>query len=86
MAEVCHLAGGSIRVCMYPNEHGGPHFHVEYDSKWAKVAISDGSIIKGKLPGRQRRQVTKWTEDRRCELRAAWGRAERGEPVGKIAE
>ena len=60
MPEVCRLAKGSIKVCIYTNEHGEPHIHVEYDSVWVKVAIGDGRIIAGNLPKRQRRLVRKW--------------------------
>ena len=85
MPEVCRLAKGSIKVCIYTNEHGEPHIHVEYDSVWVKVAIGDGRIIAGNLPKRQRRLVRKWLEDRRQDALEAWDRATRGEPIGKIA-
>jgi hypothetical protein len=86
MPEVCRIGKGSIKVCIHTNEHGEPHVHVQYDSEWAKVAINDGHIIKGKLPGHQRRLVEKWIETRRPDLLAAWSRAEQGETVGNIAE
>ena len=63
MPEVCRIGKGSIKVCIHTNEHGEPHVHVQYDSEWTKVAISDGHIIKGKLPSRQRRLVAEINRD-----------------------
>ena len=86
MPEVCQIDRGSLKVCVYYNEHGTPHVHIEYGGVWSKVAISDGSIIAGGMPGRQRRLVQSWLECRRDDVLAAWERAQRGEHPGKIAE
>ena len=86
MPEVCRIANGSLRMCIYYSEHGAPHIHVAYGDIWAKVAISDGSFVAGRLPGRQRRLVKSWIANRRDDLLAAWERAQRGQHPGKIAE
>ena len=86
MPEVCRIDKGSLRLCIYYNEHGEPHLHVEYGGVWAKVAITDGRILAGNLPRRQRRLVQSWAEKRRDDALAAWERAQRGQHPGKIAE
>ncbi len=86
MPEVCRIDGGSLKLCVYYKEHGAPHIRVEYGGVWVKVAINDGSLIAGKLPGHQRRLVKYWVENRRDDLLAAWERAQRGQHPGKVAE
>ena len=73
-----------IAIEMYYGDHPPPHVHARYGGAAAKIAIADGDIIAGDLPGRALRLVREWLELHRQELEANWERAvrhQRPEPV-----
>jgi len=42
MPEICHFQG--IRLTMYHNEHGIPHFHARYGEMKAAIGL-DGTVL-----------------------------------------
>ncbi|WP_045222016.1 DUF4160 domain-containing protein [Desulfonatronum thioautotrophicum] len=65
--------------------HNLPHIHVRYQGDKASVAIEDGRILAGQLPGKQMKLVQAWIEIHRDELLANWELAVNGEEPYKIA-
>lgn len=77
-----------IVIEMYYGDHPPPHFHARYGGQVAKIAIVDGEIIAGDLPGRALRLVREWLREHRDELETNWDRAvrhERPEPIEPTA-
>jgi uncharacterized protein DUF4160 len=70
LPEICRFLGISIR--MYFNDHNPPHFHVQYESHRAQVAIQELRLVKGELPPRVRALVLEWADLHRNELLANW--------------
>lgn len=73
-----------IVIYMYWSDHPPPHFHAEYGSDQALVAIEDGSVIAGTLTRRAVRLVEEWRRLHLDELRDAWERASHREDPGTI--
>ena len=83
MPELCRFYGISIRVNF--RDHNPPHFHALYGEHEAVIDINHGVMVEGRLPPRARRLVEEWTSLHQNELMTAWNRAQRSEPLGKIA-
>lgn len=64
-----------IRIYMYWDDHGRPHFHAEYAEYEAKIEIGSGALLGGRLPRRMMRLVRKWESMHREELLRNWDRA-----------
>ena len=74
-----------IVVRIYYKEHGVPHFHAEHQGRYASFTF-DGRPLAGDLYSRTAsRLVRQWSVAHRFELDANWRRAQRGEPLEKIA-
>lgn len=69
---------------MYWGDHGQPHFHARYAAEKASIAIDDLSILAGRLSPRALGLVIEWAAIHRDELRDAWRRAIKNEPLGSI--
>lgn len=65
-------------------QHHVPHIHVKYQDQEAVVAIPDGQILEGSIPGSKLRLVLAWIEIHREELMADWHLAVSGQPPFKI--
>ena len=65
------------------DQHNKPHFHVYYAEHEASVGV-DGELLAGSLPVKQLRLVQAWAAIHEEELYAAWIKAVRGMPIGKI--
>ena len=83
MPEICRFYGIVIR--MYPREHAPPHFHAEYGGAEVSIEIENLVVSRGRIPVRARRLVLEWASLHQDELQAAWNRARRSEPPGKVA-
>ena len=83
MAELCRFNG--IVIMMFSGDHAPPHIHVRYAGVRARFSIADPEMLHGRLPPRIRAQVIEWASRRQPELHAAWERASRNQPPGKIA-
>jgi len=57
---------------MYFNDHGPPHFHVQYSEYRATVAIETAAVAEGELPPRVAGLVVEWANLHRPELMANW--------------
>jgi hypothetical protein len=73
-----------ILIRMYYDEHGPPHFHVEYQGSGAAIDIESLHIRAGRLPRRALNLALDWAELHRDELRANWRLAEEGRPLNAI--
>ncbi len=82
MPELCRFYGIVIR--MYFNDHGPPHFHADYGGDQAVIGIETLAVLSGRLPPRAQGLVIEWAIRHQDELRVAWTRARRLEPLGKI--
>ena len=65
-------------------QHNKPHVHVLFAEHEASVGI-DGELLAGSLPVKQMRILSAWLAIHEEELYAAWNKAVRNEPPGKIA-
>lgn len=65
-------------------QHHVPHIHVKYQDQEAVVAIPDGQVLEGSIPGSKLRLVLAWIEIHREELMADWQLAVSGQPPFKI--
>jgi hypothetical protein len=70
-----------ITISMHWREHGVGHFHVEYGTDQATLAIETFEVLAGRLPRRVMSLVLEWALIHRPELRANWARAQRKEPL-----
>ncbi|MDP2959012.1 MAG: DUF4160 domain-containing protein [Longimicrobiales bacterium] len=83
MPEVSRFYGIVIKV--YFGDHNPPHFHAEYGEFEVVIGIESLAVIGGALPPRAMGLVTEWGSVRQPELAAAWERASKLEPPGRIA-
>ena len=82
MPEICRFQG--IRITMYHNEHGVPHFHARCGGMKASVGL-DGSILAGSLPPNAHALVREWTRLHAAELHDLWRLAAERKPLPPIA-
>lgn len=82
MPEICRFQG--IRITMYHNEHGVPHFHARCGGMKASVSL-DGSILAGSLPPNAHVLVREWARLRSAELAALWLLAAERKPLPPVA-
>lgn len=82
MPEVSRFYGIVIRI--FYGDHNPPHFHAEYGEHEILVNINTLAILGGSLPARALGLVTEWASLHQRELHAAWERASRLQPPGKI--
>ncbi|MBZ0090329.1 MAG: DUF4160 domain-containing protein [Thermoanaerobaculia bacterium] len=73
-----------IRILMFHDEHGRPHFHARYAEHDASLAIDTLEVLAGSLPRRAMALVLEWAMLHRPELRGNWARAARFEPLTAI--
>jgi hypothetical protein len=82
MPEVSRFYGIVIKI--FYDDHNPPHLHAEYGEYEVLINISTLATIGGGLPARALGMVTEWASLHQQELLAAWERAKRLEPPGKI--
>lgn len=70
LPTIAYFLGISVR--MFFNDHDPPHFHVRYQGYRARVRISDGEMIDGRLPPTVARLLKEWTALRRDALTRNW--------------
>lgn len=70
MPTVAYFLGITVR--MYSNDHEPPHFHVRYQGFRARVLISDGTVVDGRLPPTVMRLVKEWAALRHEALMRNW--------------
>jgi Domain of unknown function (DUF4160) len=70
MPTIAYFLGIAVR--MFFNDHDPPHFHVRYQGYRARVLVSDGKVIDGRLPPTVARLVQEWSALRRDALMRNW--------------
>ena len=65
-------------------EHKVPHFHANYGEHDAVISISEGKILKGKLPPKKMKLIQAWIEIHQEDLMANWKLAVEGQKPYKI--
>jgi hypothetical protein len=83
MPTIAYFLGISVR--MFFNDHDPPHFHVQYQGFRARVRISDGALIDGRLPVTVARLVREWTALRNEQLMRNWHAARADGQLERIA-
>lgn len=73
-----------IIIRMYHDDHAPPHFHAEYQGYRAMIKISDGEVLKGKLPNKAKQLIKEWCLLHQTELLDNWERAINFKPLEKI--
>jgi len=64
--------------------HKKPHIHVTYQEAEAVLALPDGTVLEGSLPGNKMKLVQAWMEIHHDELLADWNLAVSGQQPYKI--
>lgn len=82
MPELARFYG--IIVRMHFVDHAPPHFHALYQGANAAIDIERLVVLDGWIPARALGLVNEWASLHQEELRQAWERRERGQPVGSI--
>jgi hypothetical protein len=82
MPTIAYFLGIAVR--MFYNDHDPPHFHVRYQGFSARVLISSGEVVDGRLPPTVARLVREWTELRRRELVLNWDAARANRQLERI--
>lgn len=83
MPEISRFFG--IIIAMFHDEHNPPHFHVRYNEYQAEIAISNLTVLAGKLPPRAMGLVMEWASLHQAELMADWELARRQAELKRIA-
>ena len=76
-----------IIILMNFTDHAPAHFHAwynEYNEYKAIISIEDG-VVKGEMPGRALKMILEWQEQHKEELMDNWEKAQKGDPLEKIA-
>ena len=85
MPTISMFYGILIQMYFYDDkQHRCPHVHAEYGEFHASIAIEDGSVLAGSLPGSKMKMVQAWIEIHKEDLLADWKLAIAGETVFKI--
>jgi hypothetical protein len=82
MPEVSRFYG--IRICLYFDDHGIPHFHAEHGGSDVSVAIHNLEFLKGELPRTVKKLVIQWASLHQDELGYALFQCRRSEDPGRI--
>jgi hypothetical protein len=63
-----------VELTIYPNEHGTPHFHLEFtDGDRCSIAIETSEVLAGIVnPEKKLAEALKWAEENRALLLAKW--------------
>ena len=70
MPTIAYFLGIAVR--MFYNDHDPPHFHARYQGYRARILISSGEVIDGRMPPTVARLLKEWTALRREALMRNW--------------
>jgi hypothetical protein len=65
-----------IIIQMFFEDHGPPHVHAIYSGAKALIRISDGEVMRGRLPAKQAKLVKSWVQIKQAELMENWRHAQ----------
>lgn len=71
----------ALKVKMYKEPHSLPHIHIDYvngKDHVASYSLSDGTLLKGKLPSKYNKKVMSWIGSHKDELVALWDTLQEG--------
>ncbi|MBI3006541.1 MAG: DUF4160 domain-containing protein [Ignavibacteriales bacterium] len=83
MPEISRFLG--IVIKMFYDDHLPPHFHAEYGDFRIKVSITTLSVMEGRFPPKALGLVIEWASLHQQDLLEVWQKAEKKEPLGRIA-
>ena len=72
MPTLCRI--GSIRICMYIDDHNPPHFHALEGQRAVQMKIVDLTVLAGGLSPVHMRRVLDWAAAHPDLLAAEWVR------------
>jgi hypothetical protein len=76
-----------LKIEIFAREHPPPHFHVSAGHIDATFSLADGSLLEGRLPGRERALILWWYARSRPLLIETWNETRPTDcPVGPIVE
>ena len=75
MPELVRLGG--FKLLMFFQDENPPHVHIKGADFAAKIRISDGTILVGKVPGRDLRRARQWVNAHRAALLEQWDELQR---------
>ena len=73
-----------MKILIYSNEHGVPHFHIIYAEHRAVITIDTLKVLEGDLPKTKLRTILDWASSRREQLLLQWTNAASGLPTTRI--
>ena len=73
-----------MKLYVYANDHGYPHFHVLFAEYRMKISIETFEVVEGALPRPKLARVVEWARSRQEHLLEAWSQARGGSPVRRI--
>lgn len=74
-----------IKISMYADEHGVPHFHAHYAGRTVVIGIQPLTVLAGSIGTRQFGLVMQWAAEHQAELMAAWNSLQSGGEPAKIS-
>ena len=74
-----------IKITMYADEHGVPHFHAHHAGQAVVVGIQPLTVLAGGIRARQFGMVMEWAAKHQGDLLDAWNMLQAGGEPGKIA-
>jgi hypothetical protein len=82
MPEIARFLG--IKIIMWFNDHGDPHFHARYGKHTAKFRIRDAALLDGQLPPRVTALIVEWTLLNQAALFEDWNQVRQGRKPARI--
>jgi len=73
-----------IKITMFANEHGVPHFHAHYEGVSVVIGIQPLTVLAGSIRARGLALAMEWAAKHQAELLAAWNALQTGGKPEKI--
>ncbi|MFG1427815.1 DUF4160 domain-containing protein [Roseixanthobacter glucoisosaccharinicivorans] len=73
-----------MKILVYSNEHGVPHFHVLYAEHRVVIEIETLDVLEGDLPRAKLRTILEWAQPRKSQIFLQWTNATTGLPTERI--
>lgn len=65
---------GDVWICIYPDDHSPPHFHIRTTQGECQVSLADLTIMRGTIRRQQYEVAMRWVAGNIALLRDAWER------------
>jgi Domain of unknown function (DUF4160) len=63
---------GSIRICIYVDDHNPPHFHALVAGQAVQIKIADLTVFADSIPAAGLRRVLDWAAEHQDLLASEW--------------